>query len=180
MALRFFWNGIKENSGKLQRCHYSGSQLISFPAGTITIYARDYKPFSVEVRAAFVAEDASDFATDYVVKEHIRVKPDHPLYGVVHAAMLAEKMHKKGETMKIKQQVLNVLKLKREEQIACFDFAVHLSHCSVCRSSGHGRIKSNDNLCQAGIDARDKSTIAARALAEVDQNFARKNAGLIA
>ena len=41
MALKFFWNGIKENSGKLQRCHYSGSQLISFPAGTITIYARD-------------------------------------------------------------------------------------------------------------------------------------------
>lgn len=74
----------------------------------------------------------------------------------------------------------NVLGLKRAEQQACYDFAVHLSHCSVCRSSGHGRIESNGNLCQAGIDARDKSIIAARALAEVDQDFARKNAGLIA
>ena len=89
MALRFFWNGIKENSGKLQRCHYSGSQLISFPAGTITIYARDYKPFSAEVRATFAVEDDSDFATDYVVKEHIRVKPNHPLYEIVRASMLA-------------------------------------------------------------------------------------------
>ena len=102
MALRFFWNGIKENSGKLQRCHYSESQLLSFPAGTITIYARDYKPFSAEVRAMFAVEDASDFASDYVVKEHIRVKPEHPLYGVVHAAMLAMSG---GAQKQISQQV---------------------------------------------------------------------------
>jgi hypothetical protein len=91
--LKFFWNGIKENGGKLQRCHYSGSQLVNHPAGTITIYARDYKAFSAGIREAFKVDDDSDYATDYVVQEHIRVLPDHPLYESVLAAMLAEKAH---------------------------------------------------------------------------------------
>ena len=39
----FFWNGIKDAKGQeLQRAHYSMGQLINLPAGTITIYARDY------------------------------------------------------------------------------------------------------------------------------------------
>jgi len=82
--------------------------------------------------------------------------------------------------MKTKQEMLNKLKLARAEQLACFDFAVHLAHCDVCRSSGHGRISSTSNLCQAGLDARDKSIATARALAEVDHEFALKNARLIA
>ncbi len=91
--LKFYWNGIKEDGGKLQRCHYSASQLINHPADTITIYARDYKSFSAGVREEFAVVDDSDYATDYVVQEHIRVLPDHRLYAVVHAAMLAEKAH---------------------------------------------------------------------------------------
>ena len=82
--------------------------------------------------------------------------------------------------MKIKQEVLNVLGLKRAEQQACFDFAMHLSRCDVCRNSGHGRIGSTSNLCAAGLEARDKSIISARAYAAVDPEFARKNAALIA
>mgnify|MGYP003423481057 CR=1 FL=1 len=83
-------------------------------------------------------------------------------------------------TLKTKQEVLNVLALKRAEKQACFDFAVHLSSCNTCRSSGHGRIGSTSNLCATGLDARDKSIAAARDLAEVDPEFARKNAALIA
>ena len=82
--------------------------------------------------------------------------------------------------MKTKQEILNVLGLKRDEQQACFDFAMHLSRCDACRSSGHGRIGSTSNLCAAGLKARDASITAARALAEVDPEFARKNAALIA
>lgn len=83
-------------------------------------------------------------------------------------------------TLKTKQEMLNVLGLKRAEQQACFDFAIHLARCDVCRSSGHGRIESTGNLCAAGLEARDKSIAAARALSEVDPEFARKNAALIA
>jgi hypothetical protein len=82
--------------------------------------------------------------------------------------------------METRQEIINMLELKRAEQQACFDFAVHLSRCNTCRSSGHGRIGSSSNLCAAGLKARDESIAAARALAEVDQEFARKNAALIA
>lgn len=98
--LKFFWNGIKDNGGKLQRCHYSGSQLVNHPANTITIYARDYKAFSAGIREAFTVDNDSDHATGYVVREHIRVMPSHPLYQVVYSAMMAEMAHDASRTAK--------------------------------------------------------------------------------
>ena len=44
--LKFFYNGIKGSDGKLQKCWYSDGQLIGFPVGTLTIYAREYSHFS--------------------------------------------------------------------------------------------------------------------------------------
>jgi hypothetical protein len=85
-TLKFFWNGIKANGGKLQKCFYSNSALLHHPAGTITIYARDYSRFSSEVRSQFIVENDSDIMTDYFEEDRIRVLPDHPLYAQVKAA----------------------------------------------------------------------------------------------
>ena len=84
--LKFYWNGIKEDGGNLQKCSYSMSQLINFQSGTITIYARTYSDFSAGVRKSLNVENNSDHQTDYVVSDHIRVEPTHRLYKAVFAA----------------------------------------------------------------------------------------------
>src|ERR1700730_10364126 len=91
--LKFFWNGIKANGGKMQRAHYSSGALLHSPAGTITIYGRDYKSFSAEVREAFTVENNSEMMTDYFEQDHIRVTPDHALYSQVKSAMEARDAH---------------------------------------------------------------------------------------
>lgn len=93
--LKFFWNGIKssEDGSKLQKAHYSDSALIKHPAGTITIYARDYVAFSAEVKREFAVQNDSDIMTDYIQKDHIRVTPDHPLYAQVSAALAKCREH---------------------------------------------------------------------------------------
>jgi len=98
--LKFYWNGIKENGGKLQRCHYSVSALTNHPANTITIYARDYKDFSPEVREAFKVDDDTDIQTDYICREHIRVEPNHPLYGAVLKGLEMQTGHNKRKADK--------------------------------------------------------------------------------
>jgi hypothetical protein len=84
--LKFFYNGIKDNGGELQKCSYSESQLISYPAGTITIYAKHYARFSAGIKAAFTVENNTDGMTDYFENDKIRVVPTHPLYAEVLAA----------------------------------------------------------------------------------------------
>ena len=91
--LKFFWNGIKENGGKLQLCSYYMGALLHHPAGTITIYGKRYRPFSTGVQEAFIVTDDSDIMSDYVVNEHIRVMTNHPLYAQVLAAHQAQEVH---------------------------------------------------------------------------------------
>jgi hypothetical protein len=91
--LRFFWNGIKVGTGPLQRTTYSDGWLRSFPAGTITVYARPGVTFSAEVRAAFKVENDSDGMTDYFESDRIRVLPTHPLYEQVKEALAARQAH---------------------------------------------------------------------------------------
>ena len=82
--LKFYWNGIKEDGGKLQKCgysiHYSMSKLINFPEGTITIYARNYENFSRGIANAFNVENNSECWSDYMENDRIRVEPTHKLY----------------------------------------------------------------------------------------------------
>jgi len=88
----FFWNGIKDAKGaKLQKAHYSDGPLRSLPAGTITIYARDYGGFSDKVRDCFDVENDTDTQVDYFCKDTIRVIPAHPLHPAVKAALDAQK-----------------------------------------------------------------------------------------
>lgn len=92
--LQFMWNGIKVGKqGKLQRAHYSDGCLCHYPAGTITIYAKDYSGFSAEVADAFAIQNDTDIQTDYFEKDRIRVEPSHALYVQVKAAMNASLAH---------------------------------------------------------------------------------------
>jgi hypothetical protein len=84
--IKLYWNGIKENGGNLQRCFYSDGKLINYPEGTLTIYGRDYKPFSQGVGAVFSVTNDTDIQTDYIVQDVIRVQPNHPMYAEVKAA----------------------------------------------------------------------------------------------
>lgn len=97
----FYWNGIKDDKrGALQKAWYSSGALHSFPAGTITIYGRDYTGFSAKVRACFKVENDTDTMTDYFDKDTIRVIPSHPLYEQVRAAMLAQDAHREKASAK--------------------------------------------------------------------------------
>lgn len=90
----FYWNGIKdERGGKLQPCWYSDGELLRHPAGTITIYARDYCRFSAKVSACFDVQNDTDSQVDYFDDDRIRVIPAHPLYAQVKAAMQAAQAH---------------------------------------------------------------------------------------
>lgn len=91
--LKFFWNGIKDNGGKLQGASYSQSQLINHPAGTITIYGKRYRGFSSGIHDAFSIENNTDTQTDYFENDRIRVEPSHPLYAQVKAAADAQAAH---------------------------------------------------------------------------------------
>lgn len=91
--LKFYWNGIKEDGGKLQTCTYHDGKLINYPEGTITIYKKDYNSFSKGVHAAFAVENDSDMQSDYCVTDTIRIIPAHPLYGVISSALAKKKAH---------------------------------------------------------------------------------------
>lgn len=84
--LKFYWNGIKDNGGKLQTCSYSDGPLTSYPAGTITIYKREYVRFTQGIREAFTISNGTDIMTDYFETDMIRVQPTHPLYSAVREA----------------------------------------------------------------------------------------------
>jgi hypothetical protein len=90
----FYWNGIKDAKGaKLQRCHYSESELTGYPTGTLTIYGRDYDRFSDKVAACFAVTNDTDTQVDYFASDTIRVIPTHPLHAQVKAAMAACTAH---------------------------------------------------------------------------------------
>lgn len=102
--LKFFWNGIKGSDGKLQKCFYSDGALLHHPAGTITIYSREYSHFTKDIQEHFTVENDSDLMTDYFEKDRIRVLPTHPLYAQVADAMLAMKKHREKRHEKYLQR----------------------------------------------------------------------------
>jgi hypothetical protein len=94
--LKFYYNGIKDDGGKLQKCSYTSGKLLHNPEGTITIYGKHYEDFSAGVTSAFKVENGTDFQTDYFENDRIRVLPDHPLYAQVKAAVEAQEAHQKA------------------------------------------------------------------------------------
>ena len=101
--IKFYYNGIKatDTGTQLQKAWYSNGPLNDFPAGTLTIYARDYTGFSVEVAEAFEIQNDSDHQTDYFDKDRIRVKPDHPKYAEVLAAYNDQQVKREAQTARL-------------------------------------------------------------------------------
>jgi hypothetical protein len=91
--IKFFWNGMKASDGKLQPAIFSKGELINYPKGTMTIYARGIGRFSKEIAEAFVVKNDTDTMTDYFAGDTIRVLPDHPFYAKVCAAYAAREAH---------------------------------------------------------------------------------------
>jgi len=93
-TLKFFYNGIKANGGKLQKVWYNLGNTIDYPGkSTITIDKSDYVRFSPEVHEAFKVENNSEMMTDYFEQDRICVTAEHELYAEVLEAATKAKVH---------------------------------------------------------------------------------------
>lgn len=100
-AIRFFWNGIKVNGGKLIRCYY----FTDSRSDSVTISARDYADLP---RDMFKVKNDTDLYTDYFDSDSATVTPEHPLYKYVRAAALKAAMRGEPEYIaKLKNTVEN-------------------------------------------------------------------------
>jgi len=92
--IKFYWNGIRVNGGKLQRCYFSYRNWVpSIDPETVGISAKDYDGFSAEIHDLFKVENATDSQSDYFDKDRIKVTPTHPFYTQVKAAFDAMEAH---------------------------------------------------------------------------------------
>lgn len=100
-SIRFFWNGIKVNGGKLIRCYY----FTDSRSDSVTISARDYADLP---RDMFKVKNDTDLYTDYFDSDSATVTPEHPLYKYVRAAALKAAMRGEPEYIaKLKNTVEN-------------------------------------------------------------------------
>jgi len=90
MNIKFMWNGIKVD-GQLYRAWYSGSKLINYPEGTITIYAKNYKHFPAI--SGLTIQNDSDIRSDYCENDRIRITPENSHYPAVLEALRKLKEH---------------------------------------------------------------------------------------
>ena len=98
-SIRFFWNGIKVNGGKLIRCFYFTD------SDSVTISARDYADLP---RDMFKVKNETDLYTDYFDSDSATLTPAHPLYKYARAAALKAAMRGEPEYIaKLKNTVEN-------------------------------------------------------------------------
>ena len=100
-SIKFFYNGIKVNGGKLIRCFY----FTDSKSDSVTISARDYADLP---RDMFKVKNETDLYTDYFDSDSATVTPEHPLYKYVRAAALKAAMRGEPEYIaKLKNTVEN-------------------------------------------------------------------------
>lgn len=92
-GLRFLWNGVKHNGGKLELCSYDKGNTYDYPDDTLIVRARDYHLFSAPVKAVFTVHNATDTMSDYFADDTAYVMRTHPLYAAIHTAWEAQKAH---------------------------------------------------------------------------------------
>jgi len=90
-AIKFAWNGLKIG-GRLYRAFYSDGQLTNHPAGTISVYLRDYERLPRNIPGLTVHND-SDMTTDYFETDTIRIIPGSQHYDAARAAMAQRDAH---------------------------------------------------------------------------------------
>lgn len=80
--IKFYYNGIKVNGGKLTRCYYS---ICDDAGGTGNVYinARDYDSLPRDI---FDVKNDTDLYTDYFDKDGAILTPEHPLHPYARAA----------------------------------------------------------------------------------------------
>lgn len=105
--ISFFYNGIKGDDKKLQKCYYN-AELSTCP-DTIALCKMDHISFTQQIRDEFVIENNSDSMTDYFETSQIYVKPDHPLYPAVKIAY---------EKQEAQHAIQKAKKIKRAEERA--------------------------------------------------------------
>lgn len=89
-TIKFFYNGIKVNGGKLIRCFY----FTDSKSDSVTISARDYADLP---RDMFKVKNETDLYTDYFDSDSATLTPAHPLYKYVRAAALKSAMRGEPE-----------------------------------------------------------------------------------
>lgn len=89
-TIKFFYNGIKVNGGKLIRCFY----FTDSRSDSVTISARDYADLP---RDMFKVKNETDLYTDYFDSDSATLTPAHPLYKYVRAAALKSAMRGEPE-----------------------------------------------------------------------------------
>lgn len=70
-GIRFYWNGIKVNGGRLIPCYFWPD------ADSVIICAKNYESLPKEY---FTVENDSDIMTDYIDSDSTTLTPEHPLY----------------------------------------------------------------------------------------------------
>ena len=101
-SIKFFYNGIKVNGGKLIRCFY----FTDSKSNSVTISARDYDDLP---RDMFKVKNETDLYTDYFDNDSATLTPAHPLYKYARAAALKAAMRGEPEY---------IAKLEKAEQDA--------------------------------------------------------------
>lgn len=84
--IRFYYNGIKVNGGKLVRCFYFTDR----ETGTIIISARDYDHLP---RDLFPVHNDTDLYTDYFDSDNATIGPAHPLHKYAAFAAYKSTLH---------------------------------------------------------------------------------------
>lgn len=108
-GIKFYYNGIKVDGGRLIPCHYSIDNSSRYSEG-VTIYAREY---SGDLPTKyFVVKNNSDGMTDYFETDRAEVPPSHPLYRFVRYNAL--KARAKGEEKRIESIKAQLNSGKRE------------------------------------------------------------------
>lgn len=98
-SIKFYWNGIKVNGGKLIRTWYSVDNINDPKA--VSISARDYESLPGDL---FVVRNNSDSYTDYYDKDRATIEAGHPLYMFALVAALKANLHMVETSMKYSQK----------------------------------------------------------------------------
>ena len=90
--IRFFFNGLKVDGGKLQKAHLSLIERWTKANGEVVdthvvLYRRGYGHFSPEVWELFEVENNTDMQSDYFETDRIRIPLGHPLFNAALAAV---------------------------------------------------------------------------------------------
>ena len=102
--IKFFYNGLKVDNGKLQKAHYSFQQSCDSVKAEITIYGKHYVDFSKEVSEIFEVQNDTDMMTDYFEQDRIRVSPMNIMFKQVAEAYVKQEQKRIARATKRGEQ----------------------------------------------------------------------------